>query len=449
MTPSADHSPEVPPENEARFRWQTLFQKSSEPLFLLNRRRRLLYVNPSWEKLTGLSASEVKGQSCRRRPRGIVAEHIELILAALAPPPEVLKGQPGQARRRIAGAVQAGWWHIAFFPIAGGGEILGILGKITVLSKPEAGGRFPLSEKLLALRQRHVQNYRLDHLIGDDPAILRLGEQIRLAAPSTLPVLLVGAAGTGKHWAARAIHELSARREQAFLRLDCSRLPAEVLADLLFSSASASHGAIYLQNAAQLPRDLQQRLLERLDAEEGPRFFAALELDPLALVQSGQLLHDLYCRLSALVVPLPALTERMADFAGWVEQFLARASQAAESTVRSLHPEALRLLRVHSWPGNLQELYTVILEACFRAKGEVIEPGDLPFHLRQLPAPAVKTLSLDAILEQVERRLIVQALQLAKNNKSKAAELLSIWRPRLLRRLEALGIQEGQVDSTE
>src|SRR5207253_5896942 len=123
-----------------------------------------------------------------------------------------------------------------------------------------------------------------------------------------------------------------------------------------------------------------------------------------------------------------------------VERFLPRASRAAGREVRGVSSETTLLLRAYSWPGNLRELYEVLVGACLRAKGDTIEPGDLPFHLRHAPLPAEKPLSLDAVLEQVERRLIVQALRLAKNNKSRAAELLTIWRARLLRRMENLDI---------
>src|ERR1700687_2361000 len=91
--------PSDSPDNsshDALFRWQALFHKTTEPLFLLNRQRRLLFVNRAWEALTGLTLVEVKGQVCRRRPRGILAERVEIILGAMAPPPEVDRGQPAQ-----------------------------------------------------------------------------------------------------------------------------------------------------------------------------------------------------------------------------------------------------------------------------------------------------------------------------------------------------------------
>ncbi len=163
-----------PPENDARFRWQTLFQHATGPIFLLNRRRRILFVNRAWETLTGLTLAEVKGQVCRRRPRGILAEKIELLLGALAPPAEAMEGQATQSRRLVPSGNAPACWDIAFFPLNGNAGLVGILGGIQVIPRPETPAGPPLSEKMLALRQRHLEHYRLEHLIGAGPVLTRL-----------------------------------------------------------------------------------------------------------------------------------------------------------------------------------------------------------------------------------------------------------------------------------
>src|SRR5262249_8812701 len=158
------------------------------------------------------------------------------------------------------------------------------------------------------------------------------------------------------------------------------------IADLLFAARPA-FASVYLHCLEALPLDLQQRLCQRLQAEDeiSPRICAGLEHDPAALLAAGTLLDELYCGLSALVLHVPALKERMEDFTGLVERLLARAGRAAERTVRGCSGEANELLRTHAWPGNLRELYDVLVGACLRARGELIEAGDLPFYLRHAP----------------------------------------------------------------
>jgi DNA-binding NtrC family response regulator len=360
----------------------------------------------------------------------------------MAPPPEVDQGHPAQVHRQLSLAGEPAWWQLDFFPLGAGDRLLGILGKITPLERMVTAAAPPVSEKLLALRQRHLQRFRLEEVVGEAPATLRLRAQIRLAAQTRLPVLLVGAPGTGKHWAARAIHQQGPWRPQTFANLDCGRLPPQVLGTLLF--ATAPFAFIYLQNLTAMPLDLQERLRQRLETgEELPWKLCAGTPDlPAEALAKGQLLHELYCWLSTLVIHMPTLQERMEDFERWALHLLPRASRATDRQVRGLNPEAVEILRSHAWPGNLEELYQVLVGACLRAKREQLEPSDLPFYLRHAPLPTEKPLALDAILEEVERRLIVQALRLARNNKSRAAELLTIWRGRLVRRIESLNIPD-------
>src|SRR5436305_8055328 len=123
----ASTSRESPDESSIHpFRWQSLFQQCTEPLFVLSRRRRVLFANRAWEALTGLTLAEVKGQICRRRPRGILVEKAELVLGALTPPPEVMDGEPGQARRAATAGSAPDWWQVSFFPLRNAEGVLAI-----------------------------------------------------------------------------------------------------------------------------------------------------------------------------------------------------------------------------------------------------------------------------------------------------------------------------------
>ena len=156
--------------------------------------------------------------------------------------------------------------------------------------------------------------------------------------------------------------------------------------------------------------------------------------DPRMDIQAGQLLEELYCAASPITIALPPLRERLAELPHFIDLFLARARELAPHAVQGVAGEAMAALRAYAWPGNLRELSDVLRSACRRAKSPRIELADLPFHLKQGALPAERRLPLDTLLEQVEKRLLTLALKLTQNNQTRAAELLEIWRPRLLDR---------------
>ena len=210
--------------------------------------------------------SDVKGQTCRRRPRGILVEKTDLLLGVMAPPAETMDGQPAQTRRLVPLGSAAAWWHISFFPMAGGAGLAGILGKISVLTQPVPTVGPPLSERLLSLRERHMRRFHLEELAGGVPAVVRLREQILLASQTRLPALIVGPPGSGKQWVARAIHYAGPEREQTFGCLDCARLAPDRIAELLFASSPGTRlASVYLKNLADLPLSLQVRLQQKLE----------------------------------------------------------------------------------------------------------------------------------------------------------------------------------------
>jgi len=377
------------------------------------------------------------------------------------------------------------WWDVEFLPLSGPNGVLCILGKIAGAPMPSSGGYTPFpealrklreqlakgltpektaelwtAEKIVGLRERRARQFRLDLLDSPLPAMRRMAEQARLATGMSRGVYLVGEAGVGKTWLARAIHQSSQVHERAFARLDCSRLPTHALADTLFGSAGLLRrpgvGALYLKELSHLPHELQLRLLDWSEQTAGdretakPHIIAGSVAAPLAEVHSGRLLDKLYAAHATLVIELPPLRERLADLPDLVERLLDRISSASDRRIVYLTPAAWELVREYRWLGNLRELDAVLSGCHARTTGDLIDVPALPTHLRQAvnmdlaPAPpSDRPIPLNSILEQVERRLIELALRRSHGNKSRAAELLSVWRPRLLRRIEALGLEQG------
>jgi DNA-binding NtrC family response regulator len=446
---------ESPSSEDDLVRWQGLFQRSREPLFLLNRQRRVLFANRAWEQLAGVSVGQARGLLCKRY-KDFEAGSLKALGSALCPTAEAIGGRISRVRRLVpgVGAVRR-WWDIDFFPLQDNQGLLGILGKVTLvadIASPQAGA---LPEKLLGLRERLAQRHHVDRLASELPALGRVAEQVRLAGQTAASVLIVGDSGAGKLWLARTIHYQGFSRERSFAALDCAALPAVAISAALFSPGGlakrSSVGTIYLGNVADLPRELQDQVGDWLkEAGAGrPRLIAGLTRPAEDEVKAGRLLEELAFALGTITIHLPPLRERLADLPLLTQWFLERATSAGTRRLTGLTAEARQMLAGYAWPGNLRELYAVLAAACERAKGSTIDAGDLPGYLQHSAAvaeladkPAERQLPLDQLLEQVERRLIVLALRAARGNKSRAAKLLSIWRPRLLRRMKELGIPD-------
>lgn len=441
------------PSGESRaVRWQALLQHSRDALFLLNHHRRLLAVNPRWEEITDLPLTEVRGLVCRRRGE---PGPLEALALALAPPAEVFDGKPARVRRRVAGLKRdVLWWDVDFLPFQDGKGRLRILGKVTPVSVEEAPRLVPLPERLGHLRERLDMRFTLETLAGESLALRRVADQVRLAGQSRAPVLLVGEAGTGKQWVARVIHHQGSTPERSFAALDCAHLPAAALESALFQEhgllSQPGLGTLFLREVAALPREIQARVCDRLDTMPagGPRLIASSRTEPMTEVRRQRLLDRLHAALATLVIELPRLRERRGDLPALVQRILEGLSASNERRITELTSAAWEVLREYPWPGNLRELQMVLAGAFQRCQGERIDIAHLPQSLRLrhaveqvAAAEAKRKLPLAEILESVERRLLGIALKQCAGNKSKAAEMLGVWRMNLIRRLEKLGIK--------
>lgn len=456
MADQSDPPPPPRPAESPPFRWQAFLQHAREPLFLLNQHRRILGVNRAWEELTQVRTAAARGLVCTpRRPpsdQGV----LDAIAAALCPPAEVFDGKPARVRRLLAGSgLPRQRWDVDFLPFRDGKGRLRVLGKISRSVREERETSPPLPERLAALRERLDQRYGLEQSVSTLPAVQRVATQGRLAAGSRVPVLIVGESGSGREWVARSIHHQGESRELHFAALNCAALPPAALASGLFGEGRLlglpGVGTLFLKEIDRLPRDLQDRLAAWLADSPAaqPRLIAATAADPAEAVRTGRLLESLHCSLATLVISVPPLRDRVADLGWLVDRLLERIGTGEDKPVRDLTPAAWEAVKAYDWPGNLRELNSVLLTAVSRTQGDRIDVADLPAVVRRNgkaaapPLRAAPVLSLDEILERVERRLIEVALRRAQGNKSRAAELLSVWRTRLIRRVEALGIADS------
>jgi len=416
------------PKGSGTFAWRALFQQSRLPVFVLGKGKRLRFANAAWEQLTGHKLSDELGLVATDRPSATS------IARTLAPPESVLAGRSERCRRHAPNhRTGPPWWDITFVPLPGPDDAFGIVGFIEVSGEGAPAAARKVSAEAMAIRETHADLFIIDRLAGP----IRLASQLRLAAHLAAPIWLVGEAGSGKESAARAIHRAGASRDRAFVALDCVGLQPYLIESLLWGhgglAGSDRVGVVYLKEPAAMPRDLQQRFLDQfLDSARFPRLICGSTRSALVDVNAKSLLPEFHTRLSALEIRLPALKERLDELPRLVGD-------------RRIEPAAMAVLVAHHWPGNLRELRAVLAAAAANAGESPILREHVPRALRERlgftkPAPEA-AISLDAALEDVERKLIVRALKKAEGNTTHAATRLGVPRNRLLRRIEALGIR--------
>ena len=445
---------------------------SRTPLFVLDADRRIRVFNAGCQELTGWKAPDVVGEVClystTPRESGPAA-----LAGSLAPPPEVFSGQHLTLPVQVVCSTGETLTRLARFTplLSETGSVTGVLG--CLVEADRAPGPDPLSPvhrlhaELSALRGTLRTRFARNSVVAVGQAMRRVLVQVELAAQTGTSALLIGEPGTGREHLARVIHSTGPGKSQWFVPLDCRRLPAEELAGLLArllhevptsrgpkaaTSTGPGPGTLFLSAIEELPRDLQQRLVQHLEhsASQGPastlRVLAASTMRLDELERSDRVRGDLLAALSPLVIELPPLRQRPADLPLLAQGFLEDLNLRQAPHRSGFDPQALAQLAAWPWPGNLDELFQVVNAAHVAASGPVVQVGDLPAVLRstnERPNPAPRPqpdLNLDRILGEAERKLLELALRRTRNNKSRAAALLGIHRPRLLRRMEQLGV---------
>jgi two-component system NtrC family response regulator len=289
-------------------------------------------------------------------------------------------------------------------------------------------------------------------------------------ASSDATVLITGESGTGKELLARGVHYNSARSEGPFVAVNCAAIPENLIESQLFGHVKGSFtgavrdregkfeladgGTLFLDEIGDLRIDLQAKILRALQertvervggskpVELDVRIVAATNRDLEREVREGRFREDLYYRLSVVTLHLPPLRERKSDIPLLAEHFLKKFNPGGQTTVTS---EALNLLIAYGWPGNVRELENVMERASVLKRGDMIGVNDLPEKLTRRgmgPAGIILNLPDEGLsLEELEKDLIIKALEKHNGNQTRAAEYLHISRPTLIYRMEKYGLK--------
>ncbi|HEY6006719.1 MAG TPA: sigma-54 dependent transcriptional regulator [Geobacteraceae bacterium] len=335
-------------------------------------------------------------------------------------------------------------------------------------------------ERIRLLRENKVLHKKLEEnaviptIIGDHPKIREVFRVVAKIAPTASTVLIYGESGTGKELVARAIHDGSPRHDQPFFAINCAAIPDSLMESELFGHEkgaftgassrevgifeAADGGTVFLDEIGEMNVAMQAKLLRAIQQKEirrvggkvnipiNVRIISATNKDLEAEIRRGQFREDLFYRLNVIRINLPPLRERGSDIATLADFFVGKYTEATGMGVKGISKQALKLLMNYGWPGNVRQLESVIERGVLMAEGDYIQPEDLPAEVHgeggtagrlpfEFPAGGIS-------IEDLERDLIVKAMERADWIIAKAAPLLGMSYKTLQYRLEKFGIEK-------
>jgi transcriptional regulator with PAS, ATPase and Fis domain len=422
------------------------------------------FYSKSYERFLGIPRAQVLGRHVTE-----VIENTRMHIVAQSGEPEIGWKQKIRGQNMVVQRI----------PIRDdSGKIIGAVGQVMfrdVAEITELAQKLNLLESKLEYYERELEHlrsskYTFDHIIGTSPAIEEAKRLALKAAEGSSTVLLLGESGVGKELFAHAIHHGSPRRSKAFVRVNCSSIPRELMESELFGYEAgaftgagrrgkpgkfemANQGSIFLDEVGDMPLEMQAKLLRVLQEKEVERvggtktlgvdfrLIAATNADPEELVKAGRLRRDLFYRLNVVPVHIPPLRERREDIPAISRHLLSRIREEQGLGRLGISAEVLALFQRYEWPGNIRELTNVLERASYAADGPQIEMEHLPLFLQDIRGARAgerQRSNLRQAVREAEREAVLQALKMAKGNKAKAAKLLGIHRTGLYQKLGRL-----------
>ncbi len=316
------------------------------------------------------------------------------------------------------------------------------------------------NERLLSIGQSAV----FEGIIGTSEAITSVNRLVEKVAPVDANVLILGESGTGKELVARAVHNLSGRRDEPFVAINCAAIPETLLESELFGYEKgaftgavrqtpgkierADGGTLFLDEIGDLPQPLQAKLLrfiqertiERVGGREeivvDIRLVCATHRNLRELIKTGEFREDLYYRLSEVVIDIPPLRERHGDAILLAKYFLQKYSHEYKKKIGGFSKEAIQSIEAYPWPGNVRELENKIKRAVIMSDSGIIDAEDLELDRGKIDLP----FNLREVRANAERTAILRALAYTDRNIARAAEVLGISRPTLYDLMKKLNI---------
>jgi DNA-binding NtrC family response regulator len=316
-----------------------------------------------------------------------------------------------------------------------------------------------MKQEILELRRQLQKMGALGHLVGKSRAMQRLFEEIEMVANTDANVFIVGESGSGKEVVANTIHSLSRRKVKPFIAFNCGAISPTLIESEIFGHEKgaftnaikrregyfelAKGGTVFLDEITEMPIELQVKLLRVLEESKfrrvggneeiniDARIIAASNRDPQKAIADGKLREDLYYRLNVFPIDVPPLRERKEDIPLFAHFFLQKLNETEEKKVENIDNDFIEALQQYDWPGNVRELRNVVNRAFIMARGDTLNADCLPEKLlgaRRIRKPGSNSVQipLGQPMEEVERIVIEETLNMTDGDRRKTAEILGI-----------------------
>ncbi|MBL9083022.1 MAG: sigma 54-interacting transcriptional regulator [Planctomycetales bacterium] len=458
------------------------FNAAADPFYVVDDERRIIYLNEACAKWLGCKPVDLLGRECRYTSIE-TDDYIQSLVNSLCPPPQTFAGETARAEiipphsTEAQSSARIALFQPWSFASSEGFGVSAWLPPREYLEREDAAAARAVEEaarlraQTLRIRRETAGRYSVDRLIGIGPSMQRVRAQIEVAGVSKARLSIIGPVGSGRSRIARAVHYFRPQgaptglQPAEFLALPLVPLDAAVLnAELLQStirgmvraaktSRQASAGTLLLTDADRMPADAQGELAGFLKLVELPLRIMTTTTVPLErLAEAGAFRADLAAWLSVLSIEMPPLAARPEDIPPLAQWFVEELNAESARQLAGFTPEALDRLAAYAWPGDVAELAEMVRAAYARAEGPRLSTDSLPARLayaadaRSHEPIAPDTIDLDQFLAETERELIRRAVAAVKGNKTAAARLLGLSRPRLYRRMVQLELEAAPED---
>jgi two-component system, NtrC family, response regulator AtoC len=345
--------------------------------------------------------------------------------------------------------------------------------ELSILISKAVEKRQLLTENVYLKQQLH-NKYDYTNIIGASPPMQKLFDRMKRVAGTDSTILVLGESGTGKELVARAVHFNSHRKDKPFIPVSCAAIPENLLESELFGHVkgsftgairdkigkfeAANSGTIFLDEIGTMPMHLQTKLLRVLQEQEverigssrtiqlNVRVISATNVNLEEEVKKGNFREDLYYRLNVIPIVLPPLRERTEDILPLVKHFIEKSCTEMKRPLMTISNEAMEILESYRWPGNVRELENLVVRIVALTEGNRIALNDIPSNIREEVMTMVTERGVDMVrtVNELEKKMICDALALAKGVKAQAAALLKLNRTTLVEKMRRLGIDGSQ-----